>query len=82
MDGLFLADDALVQALFHVQQLLRFGLHHLVDRDAGPLGDHLGDVVDVHHLIQLVLGFPLRRVFRLNSVSRRRRSAFFCAARS
>ncbi len=58
VDGLVLADDALVQALLHLQQLVRLGLHHLVDRDAGPLGDDLGDVVLVHHLVQVVLGLP------------------------
>ena len=58
MDGFILPDDALVQALFHVQQLFRFGFHHLADRDARPLGNHLGDIIDIHHFIQLVFGFP------------------------
>ncbi len=58
-DGGILPDDALVQPLFHVQQALRLGLQHLVDRDAGPLGDHFGHVVGVHDLVQLVFALPL-----------------------
>ena len=44
-DGFLLADDALVQPFLHLEQLLHFALHQLGDRDAGPLGDDLGDVV-------------------------------------
>ncbi len=55
MDGLLLADDALVQARFHVQQLLCLGLHHLADGDARPLMDHGGDVIDIYHFVELVL---------------------------
>jgi hypothetical protein len=64
VDGLVLADDALVQALFHLQQLLGLGLHHLADGDARPLGDHLGDVVLVHQLVERVLRLPLDRASR------------------
>ena len=39
-----LPDDALVQPRFHVDELLHFAFEHARDRDAGPLGDDLGDV--------------------------------------
>ena len=39
-----LTDDALVQPLFHMDELLHFAFEHARDRDAGPLGDDLGDV--------------------------------------
>ncbi len=42
-----LADDALVQALLHVHELLGFALHQAADGDAGPAADDLGDVVGV-----------------------------------
>ena len=45
LDRLVLADDALVQALLHVDELLDLALHEPADRDAGPLGDDLGDVL-------------------------------------
>jgi hypothetical protein len=40
---LVLADHALVQALFHLDQLLALALHHLGHGDTGHAGDHLGD---------------------------------------
>ncbi len=64
MDGFILTDDAFVQPLFHVQKLRSFGLHHLADRDAGPLMNHGRDVIDVHHFIQLVLRLPIYRACR------------------
>ena len=36
--GLVLADDALVQPLFHLQQLLDFALHELADRNVRSSG--------------------------------------------
>ena len=45
LDGLVLAHDPLVQALLHVDQLGRLALHQAADRDAGPGGDDVGDVV-------------------------------------
>ena len=42
-DGVLLADDPLVQLAFHVDQLLGLFLGELVDRDAGPDREHLGD---------------------------------------
>ena len=45
LDGLVLADDALVEALLHVDQLLGLALEQARDRNPGPAGDDLGDVV-------------------------------------
>ena len=47
-DGLHrlaLADDALAELVFHAQQLVALAFQHLVDRNAGPARDDLGDVV-------------------------------------
>src|SRR5690606_15519371 len=52
LDGLRLADDALLQHLLHPKELLLFGLQHLRDGDAGGAGDDLGDVLGVHLLLQ------------------------------
>ena len=54
-DRLVLADDALVEALLHVNQLLDFAFHQPADRDVGPLGDDLGDVL----LVDFFLEHPL-----------------------
>ena len=45
LDGLVLADDALVQHLVQTQQLLALPLQQPRDGDAGPAGDRLGDLV-------------------------------------
>ena len=42
-DGALLADDPLVQLVLHVDELLGLLLGELVDRDAGPQAEHLGD---------------------------------------
>ena len=42
-DGVFLADDPLVQLVLHAQELLRLFLGELVDGDARPQREHLGD---------------------------------------
>ena len=60
---LVLSDDAVVQALLHVDQLLDLSLHETRDRNPGPLGHHLGDVLLVdflleHALVELDLGEP------------------------
>src|SRR5438067_862777 len=44
-DGLVLTDDALVQALFHVQELLRLAFQQPVDRDPRPAADDGRNVV-------------------------------------
>ena len=51
-----LADDALVQALFHLEQLLDLAFHQPADRDAGPLADDAGDVFFVDFLLEHALG--------------------------
>ena len=56
LDRFVLADDALVQPLFHLQQLLDFAFHQPADRDAGPLADDLGDVFLVDFFFQHALG--------------------------
>ena len=52
LDRLVLADDAVVEALLHVDQLLDLALHQPADRDPGPLADDLGDVLLGHLLGQ------------------------------
>src|SRR5215218_1957643 len=43
--GLVLPDDAPVQGVLHLQEPCGLFLGHLLDRDAGPHGDDLGDLV-------------------------------------
>ena len=52
LHGLVLADHALVQHLVEAQQLLALALHQARDRDAGPAGDDLRDLVLGHLLAQ------------------------------
>ena len=60
LDRLVLADDALVQLVFHAQQAVGFLLGELEHRDARPVCEHLGDLVlaDLRDLLQ-VAGLPL-----------------------
>jgi len=51
-DGIVLADDALVEPLLDVQQLLRLALEHAAHGDAGPARHHRGDVVLVDLLLE------------------------------
>lgn len=51
-DGLILADDALMQLVLEVDELLHLALHHLGHRDAGPGGHHLGDFLLRHLLLK------------------------------
>ncbi len=71
-DGLnrfVLADHPLMQALFHVDELLDLALHQPADRNVGPLADDLGDILLVdfflEHALSLLRGdrpaAPLRR---------------------
>src|SRR3954470_8484132 len=48
LDGLFLADDPLVELVLHAEQTGRLLLGELEDGDAGPVGQHLGDLLVVH----------------------------------
>ena len=45
LDRILLADDALADRLFHVEQLLALAFHHPLDRDAGPAADDGGDIL-------------------------------------
>jgi hypothetical protein len=52
LDRLVLPDDALVQALLHLQELLHLALQQAADRDARPAADDLGDVLLVDLLLE------------------------------
>ena len=59
-DGRLLADHPLVELVLHPQQLGRLLLGEAVDRDAGPVGQHLGDDLLVDDVEQVdALGAPL-----------------------
>ena len=60
LDGLLLADDALVELVLHLEQTGRLLLGELDDRDAGGHGEDLGDqlLVDLGDLVH-VAGAPL-----------------------
>ncbi len=65
-DGVLLADDPLVQLVLHPQELGRLLLGELVDGDAGPVGQHLGDDLLVDDVEQVdALGAPLLLLGRL-----------------
>ena len=55
LDGLFLADDPLVQLVLHAEQTRGLLLGELEDGDAGPVGQDLGDllVVDLRDDVQV-----------------------------
>ena len=63
-DGFLLADHAVAQHGFHVEQLLGLALQHLAGRDAGPGGNDLRDGVRayllIEHRIALFGGLDLR----------------------
>ncbi len=71
LDRLVLADDALVQALLHVDELRDLALEQPRDRDPGPRRDDLGDVVGVDLLLE-----EDGRAGRLRRRPRARRAAF------
>src|SRR3954454_10009450 len=70
LDRLVLPNDALVQALLHVDQLLRFALEQAAHRDAGPACHHFGHVIGVDLILEedgaaavgalVLFGFQLR----------------------
>ena len=55
LDRFVLADDALVQPLFHLEQLLDFAFHQAAHRNARPVADDFGDVF----LVDFFLEHPL-----------------------
>ncbi len=55
-----LADDALAQAVLHLDELLHLAFEHLGDGDAGPVGDDGGDVF----FVDLFLQHAVRRFAR------------------
>ena len=60
LDRVVLTDDPLVQLLFHAQELRGLFLGELVDGDAGPQREHLGDRLLVHLVEEVdALGAPL-----------------------
>src|ERR671915_163751 len=60
LDRVLLADDPLVQLLLHAEQTRGLLLGELEHGDAGPVGEHLGDllVVDLRDDVE-VTGLPL-----------------------
>ena len=60
LDCLVLADDALVQLVFHVEETAGLAFGELEHRDAGPVGQHVCDLVlaDLGDFLQIV-GAPL-----------------------
>src|SRR4029078_12009176 len=52
LDRLVLADDTLMEALFHLDELGGLAFHKPADRDAGPRPDDLGDVVGADLLLE------------------------------
>ena len=56
-----MADHALAQAVFHLEQLFGLALEHLVDRDAGPISERGCDVILGHDVArELDAGFGRR----------------------
>ncbi len=58
-DGLVLADDALVQPLLHMDELLDLPFHEVGDGDTRPAAHHLRHVLFVHLLLQEALASRL-----------------------
>ena len=48
MNRFALADDALLEALFHLHQLLPFTFEHSGDGNSGPRGDNLSNILLGH----------------------------------
>ena len=51
-EGVFLAHDALPQALFHVHQFFDFAFEQAANRNTGPLADDAGDFFFAHFFFQ------------------------------
>ena len=52
LDRLVLANDALVEPLLHLHQLLDFALDQPANRDARPAGDDLGNILAVYLFLE------------------------------
>ena len=74
---LVMADDARVQAVLHLDQLLDLALEQARDRDAGPLADHFGDVL----LVDLFLDQAHAARVRASSFLRASSTCFSSAGR-
>ena len=57
MDSVLLADDALVDVVFHPRELLRFGFEHTRDRNARPALHDACDVLGLDCRILWVAAF-------------------------
>jgi len=60
VDRFVLSDHAVMEPLFHVNQLLDFAFHQSAHRDVRPLADDVGDVFFVDFFLQhalALLGF-------------------------
>ena len=75
LQGLPLADDALLQLVPQRQHRLDLVQHHLADGDAGPAGHHVGHRLAVHHRMdQRRLALHLRQLLlQLEQFAYRRR---------
>src|SRR5580700_2406649 len=55
-ESFILADDALAETLFHLDELADFAFEHAGDGDAGPLADDAGDVLFVDFFFEETRG--------------------------
>jgi hypothetical protein len=61
-DRFALADDSLGHFVFHREQALRFASFHALHGDAGPLCDHMENVLFIHFdALLLAARFPCRQ---------------------
>ena len=72
--GFVLADHALMQFFFQVEQLLHFAFEQPRDRNAGPAADHCGDILFADFFLEELVGtggyrFGWLRVSRSSSRS-------------
>src|SRR5207253_2139785 len=77
---LVLTNDALVQALFHLQELLDLTLEHFLHRDTGPARHDPGDVLVVDLFLQQAMVLLQRdqlAVLRVELLLERRDFAIF-----
>ena len=53
LDGVFLADDALVELGLHVEEFRRLFFGQFVDRDSRPHAEHVGDCFFIHLVVEV-----------------------------